>query len=718
MPLREREGESMRKVKDSSNQAEYWLIEENSGHAAHSYVTASCFDGNDAIITARMRRQDDFLCSYVRTDLRTGEEKTIFEGGRWPGYLVWNHKLYQFLENRLLETDISTGKTAELFRGEYKLDEIPSITKDGRFLSLSWRNEDRSTSACLLEKETGKCEEIIRKKFPAPYDWINHCMVNPTDPGTYFFCHEGDCCYVTNRMWIADTKEKKAEVFFRQKMDRDMGNGECCGHEMWSPDGKGMYFIKYISSTILPKGVWYIDLATREAKCIADGYPYWHVGVSPDGIHLAADTQEPGQNYSDIILINRLQKTETRLLRVPITGVHPCHPHPVFSPDGSKICFTMLNEAGNLAVGILEWKKMVKWEDGEDARKWPGKKTMDLIEKVADRMVFGHDTDWGMDLNRFDWVPGVGLYGIWKAFEVTKREDYFQYLTDWANRHGNQVYEKPTINSTAPCLMLLELYQKTGKAEYKKICQDMAEYILHDAKRTADGALEHTVTEPVPELEEQMWADTLFMAGIFMARAGRILRKKEYTDLAVEQLIIHYRYLFDEKSGLFFHAWNGRTKDSMGGVHWGRANAWILYSTVEILREAEPFPEKEYICRVMEQHIRTLGKWQQEDGMFLTVLDVPGSYEEISASCGIACGIRRAVTYGYANPAYRAIADKTLEHLDGYVAGDGTVLQVSTGTPVFPDVKTYQQIAIAPTLYGQGLMILALAEAAGGGRKD
>lgn len=701
----------MRRIADGKNQAEYWMIEEEGGHAAHSYVTASCFDGNDAVITARWRQgETDGCCSFVRTDLRTGREQVIVEKGRWPQFLVCNHMLYYFLDRDVMETDLAAGKTRRLWRGEHSLTGIPSITRDGRFLTLSWYHGDRTTSVCLLDKETGACEEILRRTFPEPFPWVSHDMVNPMDESVCFFCHEGDCRYVTNRMWIADTKEKRAEVFFRQKMDREMGNGECCGHEMWSPDGKGMYFIKYISATVLPRGVWYIDRDTREARPIADGYPYWHVGVSPDGVHLAADTQEDGQYYSDIVLINREKKTETKLLRVPITGVHPCHPHPVFSPDGTKLCFTMEKEDKTLAVGILEWKNLVKWEEDEEETQRLKKPVMDLMERVADRVVFGRDTDWGMDAGRFDWVPGVGLYGIFKAFEVTRREDYLQFLDAWAQRYGKQAYENPTVNSTAPCLMLLELYLVTGKAEYKKICQDMAEYILFQAPRTVDGGLEHTVTEPVPKLSDQMWADTLFMAGIFMARAGRAFGKKEYTDLAVEQLILHYRYLFDEQAGLFCHAWNGRTRDHMGGVHWGRANAWILYSTVEILREAGEFDGKDEILRKMARQIQTLETWQREDGMFMTVLDTPGSYAEISASCGIACGIKRAVAYGYADAEYKKMADKTLAHLKPYVDRDGTVLQVSTGTPVFSDVRTYQHIGIAPTLYGQGLMILALAE--------
>ena len=38
-----------------------------------------------------------------------------------------------------------------------------------------------------------------------------------------------------------------------------------------------------------------------------------------------------------------------------------------------------------------------------------------MIRKIADRVVNGNDTNWAMNINSFDWVPGVGLYGIFGA---------------------------------------------------------------------------------------------------------------------------------------------------------------------------------------------------------------------------------------------------------------------------------------------------------------
>lgn len=332
------------------------------------------------------------------------------------------------------------------------------------------------------------------------------------------------------------------------------------------------------------------------------------------------------------------------------------------------------------------------------------------LEKVIDRMIHGTDTEWNMNIHHFDWVPGVGLYGIWRAYEVTGKKEYLDFLTGWADRHLEEAYVQKTVNSTAPMLTILELYGETGREEYRKVCLDIAEYIMKDAPITVDGGLEHTVTEDVDSLVNQMWADTLFMVCIFIARMEKMTGEKKCGEFAARQLLLHQRYLWNEEQGLYYHGWNGTLRSHMSGIFWGRANAWILYSTVEILRALDAFEGRDEVLARLEKHVQGLGRCQRENGLFGTILDDPDSYDELSACSGIACGILRAVKLGYIDGKYGDIAERTYRVLRDYIDDDGNVLQVSTGTPIRESAEAYKQIAICPTLYGQGLMALALAE--------
>ena len=335
---------------------------------------------------------------------------------------------------------------------------------------------------------------------------------------------------------------------------------------------------------------------------------------------------------------------------------------------------------------------------------------MKELKKVIDRIINGADTEWGMNIHHFDWVPGVGLYGIWRAYEVTGEERYFQFLTRWAEMHLQEAYIQKTVNSTAPLLTMLELYQKTGDEKYGKVCFELADYIRKDAPITVDGGLEHTVTEDVDALVNQMWADTLFMVCIFMARLGKLSGERKYTEFATNQLVLHQRYLWDENANLYYHGWNGTLRNHMSGIFWGRANAWTIYSTVEILRAAGDFEGRGEVLGRLERHARGLKRWQRPNGLFGTILNDPDAYDELSACAGIACGIRRAAACGFIDSSYLEVARKTERVLPEYIDESGTVLQVSTGTPILSTAEDYKRVCICPTLYGQGLVALALAE--------
>ena len=331
---------------------------------------------------------------------------------------------------------------------------------------------------------------------------------------------------------------------------------------------------------------------------------------------------------------------------------------------------------------------------------------MDLIKKIADRMTDGNDTCWAMNIESFDWVPGVGLYGIFNAYKKTGDKKYFDFLTGWAKRHLNEAYNKITVNSAAPMLTIAEMYNITKNDEYYKVCTDLAEYIVREAPRTTDGGLEHTVTEHVEAFSQQMWADTLFMACLFLVKFGIYADKREYVDFAAEQLKIHLKFLADTETGLYFHGYSCIYKNHLSGILWGRAHAWIIYSATEIMKCAGDFEDIEYVKTAVKNHIRALKNVQRSSGAFTTILNDSQSYEEISATAGIAAGIKNAVELGITDEEEMYI--KAAAAVKAAVNNNGEVEKVSTGTPIMPDADAYKNIPIEVTLYGQGLAVLAL----------
>ncbi len=312
------------------------------------------------------------------------------------------------------------------------------------------------------------------------------------------------------------------------------------------------------------------------------------------------------------------------------------------------------------------------------------------IRALADRTIEGGG-DWAMNINAFDWVPGVGLCGVYGAYEATGDRKYLDFLTDWADEFLMHAYDMQTVNSTAPLFTVRRLYNLCGNEKYLKVCRDIAEYLVTKAPKTTYGGLEHTVTENVPGFENQVWADTLFMAGLFLLE----MQEDRYVDFALDQLFVHHKYLAD-KDGLYFHGYNGT--DHMSAVKWGRANAWIIYSSAYFLEKTGD----RRIFELVKRHTDALLRVRRADGGYGTVLDADESYTELSATGGIIAGINKAARLGTVD--VQCDAGIILDN----ITPAGELSGVSTGTPVMPDKAAYMQIPTCPTLYGQALGILAL----------
>ena len=57
---------------------------------------------------------------------------------------------------------------------------------------------------------------------------------------------------------------------------------------------------------------------------------------------------------------------------------------------------------------------------------------LNLIEAVLRRTISRQYPKGSiMDIDRFDWVPGVGLYGVERAWEDLKDENAGNFLKDW-----------------------------------------------------------------------------------------------------------------------------------------------------------------------------------------------------------------------------------------------------------------------------------------------
>lgn len=310
----------------------------------------------------------------------------------------------------------------------------------------------------------------------------------------------------------------------------------------------------------------------------------------------------------------------------------------------------------------------------------------------------------------WEWTQGVGLFGFWKYFEFTKNEHYLDILVKYYDRQLEIGLPGKNVNTVAPLLPLSFLAEHTGNEKYISICIEWAEWIMKDFPRTKEGGFQHVTSDSVNE--QELWDDTLFMTVLFLANIGRITKNQKYQEEAVYQFMVHAKYLADRKTGLWYHGWTFIENNNFSGAFWGRGNCWITAAIPEFLSLVScSEPDRRYLVELLNRQLQSLLELQDKDGMWHTLLDDKTSYEEVSATCGIAYGIMHAIRMELVDKSYGGCAEKALDAVLKNIDESGVVHNVSYGTPMGRESKDfYKTIPIQSMPYGQALAMLFLIE--------
>ncbi len=339
-------------------------------------------------------------------------------------------------------------------------------------------------------------------------------------------------------------------------------------------------------------------------------------------------------------------------------------------------------------------------------------KVEQIAELVINKLLTTKDDPNANDhfsIEVWEWPQGVAMYSLYLYYKKTGKEEYLQYMIDWYDRRIKEGLPMKNVNTVAPLLALIHLYELKKDERYLSICEEWAKWIATDMPRTEERGLQHITTHLVNDGE--LWDDTLFMTVLFLAKIGQVTSKKEYLDESTYQFLLHIKYLADPVTGLWYHGWTFNGRHNFGKVFWARGNSWFTAGVVEFIDIAQPEKAvREYLIQGLKSQTRELCRLQHDSGLWHTVLDDVASYLETSASAGFAYGILKAVRKGYLDESYKNFALKAVQGILGKVGEEGLVGGVSYGTALGNDVEHYKNIKQLPTAYGQGLTFLMLVE--------
>ena len=234
--------------------------------------------------------------------------------------------------------------------------------------------------------------------------------------------------------------------------------------------------------------------------------------------------------------------------------------------------------------------------------------------------------------NFFDWTYTTGILNssLVQLSEVTGDKHYVEYALrqiEFPLANYNRVDPKPDADVDWNVFYALRRYDEldfvgtqngalidlgnyTGQPLHEDYIQRGAEHIRHGQQRYADG----TLVRDWPQ-KGTLWADDLYMGLAFMSRYGLAYSDKEMIADAVRQVDNFNKYLWNPKTGLYYHGFYSQSNQP-AGYHWGRCNGWIMKGTCELLDVLRPDSEEFVrLLGYLKRQIDGLKPYQRPSGM-------------------------------------------------------------------------------------------------------
>jgi unsaturated rhamnogalacturonyl hydrolase len=320
------------------------------------------------------------------------------------------------------------------------------------------------------------------------------------------------------------------------------------------------------------------------------------------------------------------------------------------------------------------------------------------IARAADMLT---DYRWKM----WFWGDGIGLEGLLDATDLTGNQKYLGYVHGLFKGWISRIEYRSKFDHTAAGVALVRCHQRTGDPALLEAARDFADY-LQTFRRSKNGCpihyddahLELPPELPVdhPQYSERaeqrrksmatenagacVFVDSVHFQGPFLASLYAVTKEERYLEQCLQTIVPQIQLLWDPAHQLFHHFWI-EAIEQRNGILWGRGNGWGLLGLVETLQHIPPHrAEFIQLKDLLNQQVKRLAELQDKSGDWYTVLDRPDSYLESSVAAFIIAGFTLAVSRGWIDKSYLAVAEKAWRAMWRHVRESGLVDGVSFET--------------------------------------
>jgi unsaturated rhamnogalacturonyl hydrolase len=332
---------------------------------------------------------------------------------------------------------------------------------------------------------------------------------------------------------------------------------------------------------------------------------------------------------------------------------------------GIQFSYSQSNNTSDLAKSPEEIGKLV---------------TNDLLSR-SDFMMYRTPT-----VNAVHYAEACTAYGAIKLAGFSGEK---QLLDQLAERYDRVIDEK--IPNTANHvdvnvygILPLELYMQTNKQKY-----------FDQGIELADGQWEETTPDGLTS-QTRFWIDDIYMIGCLQTQAYRATGNLEYLEKAALEIDTYIDKL-QQPNGLFYHGLEAP-------FFWGRGNGWVAAGMAELLSELpKSNPHYKSILKGYKKMMKTLAKYQGDDGMWHQLIDHPESFKETSSTGMFGFAMTVGVKKGLLpKKPYSEASKKAWNALTTYINEDGKIREVCVGTGQSQDTNFYlTRPRVTGDLHGQ-----------------
>lgn len=301
---------------------------------------------------------------------------------------------------------------------------------------------------------------------------------------------------------------------------------------------------------------------------------------------------------------------------------------------------------GSMILSQFPYKSYSEWMTHSEMQRVPDPCYLDFTTRPK----------WG-------YVVGIEQEAMLDTYLAYKDESIINYLKQYPakmiDEKGNITgykYEDFNLDNTRPGRYILRMNMLYPEKKLEKALKTIFKQ-LEKQPRTKDGVWWHKAI-----YAHQVWLDGVYMGHPFYTMAAPILKgekkAKKYYDDTFEQISKTYARTYDEKTGLWKHAWDETQKmfwanpeTGLSQHTWARAQGWFAMAILEVL-DALPqdYENRGKLIEMLNNVMKSTVKYQDKaTGVWYDVLDVKDTrnYLEATASSMFAYVLLKGARLGY-----------------------------------------------------------------------